>query len=73
MGREPRPAVVNARGLRRDGDGPGIPTAERVDAALAEAEAAGWCRPAPVRAGDTPGRPRKDWMMNPALLLMPAP
>jgi hypothetical protein len=73
MGREPRPAVVNAKALRRDGDGPGIQTAERMDAALAEAEAAGWCRPAPVRAGDTPGRRRKDWAMNPALLTMPAP
>ncbi len=73
MRQDARPAVVNAKALRRAANGPGIPTAERMDAALAEAEAAGWCRPAPARAGDAAGRKRKDWAMNPVLLTMPAP
>ncbi|HEV7267246.1 MAG TPA: DUF3987 domain-containing protein [Falsiroseomonas sp.] len=64
----PRLEVLNAKALRRMAGGPNIPTAERMDAALAELAAAGWCRPAPVRAGDAPGRARKDWAVNPALL-----
>lgn len=63
----PRPEKLNAKALRRMAGGPGIPTAERMDAALAEMGAAGWCRPAPARAADMPGRTRKDWTMNPAL------
>lgn len=64
----PRPATLNAKDLRRMKGGPGIPDAERMDAALAELAAAGWCRPAPNRAGGGAGRARKDWAMNPALL-----
>ncbi|WP_372620868.1 DUF3987 domain-containing protein [Falsiroseomonas sp.] len=64
----PRPAVLNAKALRRMAGGPNIPTAERMDAALAELAAGWWCRPAPLRAGDGPGRTRKDWAMNPVLI-----
>ncbi len=63
----PLPETVNARELRRRANGPTIPSAERVEAALRELEAAGWCRPAPVRAGDLPGRARANWAINPAL------
>jgi hypothetical protein len=63
----PRPEVINAKALRRMPRGPNIPTAERIDAALAELAAAGWCSPAPARAGDMPGRTRKDWAMSPAV------
>jgi len=73
MRQSPRPAVVNGRELRRMSDGPGIPTAERTEVALAELAEAGWCRPAPGRAGEAAGRPRKDWAMNPALMTEPAP
>lgn len=63
----PVPESVNAKALRRMADGPAIPDSARMDAALAELAAAGWCRPAPIRAGDTAGRARKDWALNPAL------
>lgn len=61
----PFPAKINARDLRRRGDGPAIPDAERMEAALRELEAAGWCRPA-HRSGGI-GRARKDWEINPKL------
>jgi hypothetical protein len=63
----PVPEVVNAKALRRLPSGPGIPTAERMEAALGDMAAAGWCRPSPTRAGDLPGRNRKDWVINPRL------
>lgn len=63
----PRPGVLNAKELRRMAAGPGIDTAERIDAALAELAAAHWCHPAPSRAGGGAGRTRKDWAMNPTL------
>jgi len=62
----PIPETVNARRLRQMGDGPGIPDAERMEAALSELSAAGWTRPAPNRDGG-PGRARKDWAVNPRL------
>ncbi len=64
--RNPLPAIVNSRTLRHMGDGPGISSAERMDAALAELHAAEWVRPAPVRSGGI-GRQRKDWHVNPAI------
>lgn len=63
---DPVPSVVNAKALRRMAFGPGIPDAERMEAALAELGAAGWARPAPARAAGI-GRPRKDWSINPAV------
>jgi hypothetical protein len=63
----PRPSVLNARVLRRQADGPGIPSAERLTAALHELEALGWVRPAPARAGGTSGRQRADWEVNASL------
>lgn len=59
------PDKINARDLRRRGDGPAIPDAERMEVALRELEAAGWCRPAFRTAGI--GRARKDWEVNPKL------
>lgn len=63
----PRPAIVNARALRRMQDGPGIPTAPRIDAALSELAELGWVRPAPNRDGSHSGRQRGDWAINPAV------
>lgn len=65
--RRNRPESVNARELRR---GRAIPSggAERYHAALAELEEAGWVRPAPAASG--PGRPRKDWHVNPAVRVL---
>ncbi len=68
MKQRPRPGTLNARELRRMADGPGIPTPERVMAALGELEAAGWCRKGTGRQGDNPGRQRADWHMNPAMM-----
>ncbi len=61
----PVPEIVNAKALRRMADGPAIPDSARMDAALVELAAAGWCRPAP-HSGQ-PGRTRKDWTINPGL------
>ncbi len=65
--RGPRPETLNARTLRRMPNGPGIPTAARINAALEELAELGWCRPAPGREGGQAGRQRGDWAMNPAL------
>lgn len=70
--RPDRPDTLNARELRRMEKGPGIGTADRITAALEELASAGWCRPAPVRAGDRAGRQRADWQMNPALMVKPS-
>ena len=60
-----RPATLNAKELRRAPNGPGIPDAGRVDAALAELEGLGWVRKAePNRAG-MGGRSRADWTPHP--------
>jgi hypothetical protein len=63
----PRPTVVNARKLRRMQDGPGIPTAPRIEAALSELAELGWVRRAPSRDGANAGRQRTDWAINPAV------
>jgi hypothetical protein len=62
----PKIFTVNARVLRHAGV---LNTKEsaRYDAALAELEAAGWLRPHPGRSGDSTGRRRKDWEVNPRL------
>jgi hypothetical protein len=65
--RRHQPETVNARDLRR---GRAIPASEpeRYEAALAELEQAGWVRQAPSPGG--PGRPRKDWSINPAVRVL---
>ncbi|MBI0535090.1 DUF3987 domain-containing protein [Roseomonas sp. KE2513] len=63
----PRPETLNARGLRRMGNGPGLPNAERIGGALAELAELGWVRPDPTRAGEHAGRSRGDWRVNPGL------
>lgn len=63
--RQPIPATLNVRALRRMQDGPGIPTPDRIKAALDELAALGWVRQAD--RGGTNGRPRNDWTVNPAL------
>jgi hypothetical protein len=66
--RQPVPATLNVRELRRMQDGPGISTPDRVRAALEELAGLGWVRQAdPNRAG-MGGRSRDDWTVNPALV-----
>ncbi|MDE2344700.1 MAG: DUF3987 domain-containing protein [Betaproteobacteria bacterium] len=62
----PLPETINAKELRRMAQGPAIPDAERMEAALRELDAAEWVKSAPSRAGGH-GRQRKDWTVNPAL------
>jgi hypothetical protein len=63
----PKPANLNARELRRIADGPGIPDATRMEAALQELAALGWVREAePNRAGRG-GRSRADWLVHPKI------
>ena len=44
---------------------PGLRAAGPINAALDYLEDAGWIRVAPVRAGDTKGRARSDYVVNP--------
>ncbi len=64
----PRPATLNAKELRRVANGPGVPDAARMEAALQDLEALGWVRKAePGRAG-MGGRSRADWTVHPDLV-----
>ena len=60
--------TINSRSLRRDCV---LSTKEaaRYDAAIAELEAAGWLRSHPCRVGGGGGRRRKDFEVNPQLLV----
>ncbi|MXP62132.1 DUF3987 domain-containing protein [Roseomonas sp. M0104] len=60
----PRRAVLNARQMRREANGPGIVSAPRIEAALQELAALGWVRPSDSKAG---GRRRADWDVHPAV------
>ncbi len=60
------PDVLNARQIRRQEGGPAIPTAPRINAALAKLAEMGWMRPSRDREGLS-GRPRADWDLNPHL------
>ena len=63
---DPPPQTLNARLLRRERF---LPTGKpaRYEAALAELEEAGWCRPAEATRPGA-GRKAKDWTLNPALV-----
>lgn len=69
--RNPLPATVNSRDLRRMADGPQIKDPAKLDAALAVLAEGGWLRAVPSRAGDHSGRPRKDWAVNPRITELP--
>lgn len=62
------PDRLNVQELRRMAGGPGISTAERLGAALAELEGLGWVRPAESSRPGQGGRSRNDWLVNPALM-----
>jgi hypothetical protein len=63
--RNERRTVVNVQELR--GKVSGLRKTREVEAALAELAEAGWIRPEPGREGDTKGRRRNDWAVNPLL------
>jgi hypothetical protein len=56
---------LNSRLLARSGP---VRNVERVKAALADLEAAGWVRRDPFRTGESSGRRRDDWEVRPDLL-----
>ncbi len=61
-----RPETVNARKLQQKRLG-GINKAERMYAALNELEEAGWIDPVPSREGETAGRKKADYDVNPRI------
>lgn len=62
---EDRPATINARTIHRKRL-PRLRTADQVKSALKTAEDAGWVREV-TRDANVPGRPRGDYLINPAL------
>jgi hypothetical protein len=62
-----QPRGLNARDMRRTCAIPALKDAERMADAIEALVDADWLRPAPARAGDTPGRARSDYDVNPAI------
>lgn len=62
-----RPERINLRELRRTVRLPGLASAEAIRAAVDVLVEADWLSPSPERAGDTPGRGRADYAVNPEL------
>lgn len=60
-------SVVNERAVYKDWKPHNLREAAKVKAAFKFLEEAGWTRPKPTRAGDTAGRGRADWEINPEL------
>jgi hypothetical protein len=58
---------INARDVQRSSGIPALKLAIDVDAATDALVEADWLRPAPSRAGDTVGKARKDFLVNPAV------
>ena len=56
---------LNARDIRREWRLPGLKTADAVKEALDLLVEAEWLRPAPTRDGDSHGRQRADFLVNP--------
>lgn len=63
-----RPRTINGRDIRRESSLPTMKLAQDVDDAIELLVEADWLRPAPSRSGDTPGRARKDFEVNPVAL-----
>ena len=66
--RRHKPRSVNARDIRRTSGIPNLKRAPDVDEALQALVEADWLRLDPSRDGGTPGRSRKDYMVNPGAL-----
>ncbi len=62
-----RPTIVNAREIRREWRIPGLSASAKITDALDVLADADILRPAPSRQGDTPGRSRSDFDVNPRL------
>lgn len=66
--RRHKPGRINLRTLRRESGLPGLKDADALKAAVDMLVEAEWLRPAPSRAGDTAGRARSDYLVNPAIV-----
>lgn len=62
---ETKPKTINARVLRRKHRLPGLRDAKKVNSTLDALVEANWLEAAPDRAGDSPGRQRSDYKVNP--------
>ncbi len=62
-----RPAMVNARDLKRTSGIPALKTVEALDDALACLVEADWLKEAPGATSAAGGRPRRDYLVNPAI------
>lgn len=62
-----RAQSINARTIRREARLPGLRDAETVREAIDALVDANWLRPFPSRSGDTAGRNRADYLVNPAI------
>jgi hypothetical protein len=58
---------INLRAVRRESGIATLKAAADVEAATEALVEAGWLRGMGERAGDTPGKPRKDYLVNPAV------
>ena len=63
-----RPTRINARDIRREWRLPGLKTAEAVKEAIDQLTEAEWLRAAPGRQGESTGRQRADFLVNPKVL-----
>ena len=64
-----RPTRINARDIRREWRLPGLKTAEAVKEAIDQLTEAEWLRAAPGRQGESTGRQRADFLVNPKVLV----
>ncbi len=62
-----KPVKINAREIRQSWGIPKLREAADVDQAIASLVEADWLRAAPARSGETAGRARKDYIVNPLL------
>jgi hypothetical protein len=58
---------INLRDVRRKSGIPALKTTDDVNAATEALVDACWLCPAPTRSGDTPGKARKDYIVNPTV------
>lgn len=63
-----QPTRINARDVRREWRLPGLKTAEAVKEAIDQLAEAEWLRAAPGRQGESTGRQRSDYLVNPKVL-----
>lgn len=66
-----KPAKLNARDVRRTCGIPALKSAETLADAIGYLVDADWLRPAPDRDGDTAGRRRSDYIVNPGVIGTP--